>query len=89
LIKVSIALRVYPNASRDEVLGFAGGVLRVKLAAPPVKGKANARLVAFLSKRLDVDKGSVEIVKGHTGRNKLVTIHGLSLEDITKRLAPA
>jgi len=84
---VKIPLRAYPNAVRDEVLGFTGGILQVKVAAPPVKGKANDRLIAFFSQLLDISKGSVSIVKGHTSRNKLIAIDGLSRDDIMKRLS--
>ena len=87
MTKVSLSLRVHPNASRDEVLGFIDGVLRVKVAAPPLKGKANEKLVAFLSKLLDVNRDSISIVKGQTNRNKVVVIRGLSHEDIMKRLS--
>jgi len=84
--KARISLRVYPNASRNEVVGFSDGVLRVKISAPPVKGKANRELVTFLSRLLGVGKGSVDIVKGHTTRNKVLAIEGLSLEEVMERL---
>ena len=87
MAKVSICVRVSPNASRDEVLGFTDGVLRVRIAAPPVRGKANDRLIAFLGRLLGVSKDSVSIVKGQTSRDKLIAIDGLSHEDIMKRLA--
>ncbi|MFC1983722.1 DUF167 domain-containing protein [Chloroflexota bacterium] len=81
-----ISLRVHPNASRNEVVGFSDGVLRVKISAPPIKGKANRELVTFLSRLLGVGKGSVNIVKGHTTRNKVVAIEGLSREEVMNRL---
>ena len=83
-----ISLRVYPSAARSEVVGFTDGVLKVRVAAPPVKGQANKELIAFLSKTLAVEKGAVAIVKGHTSRSKVVAIDGLSQEDIIKRLSP-
>ena len=86
--KAKILLRVYPNASRNEVVGFANGVLRVKVSAPPIKGKANKELVAFLSRLLGVGKGSINIIKGHITRNKVVAIDGLSQEEVMKQLAP-
>ena len=64
------------------------GVLQVKVAAPPVKGKANRELVAFLSKALGVGKGSLTIVKGHTSRSKVIAVDGLSQEDVMKHLSP-
>ena len=86
--QVNISLRVQPNATRSEVVGFTEGVLQMKVAAPPVKGKANKELIAFLSQVLDVDKGSLAIVKGHTSRNKVIAINGLSQEEVVKRLLP-
>ena len=86
--EVKISLRVYPNASRNEVVGFAGGVLRVKIAAPPVNGKANRELIVFLSQLLGVSKGALTIVQGHTSPSKIIVIAGLNQEEVTKRLLP-
>ena len=83
-----ISLRVYPSANRNEIAGFADGVLRVKISAPPTRGKANKELIAFLSRLLEVGKGSVSIIKGHTTRSKVVVIDGLSREAVLKRLLP-
>jgi len=81
-----ISLLVHPNAARNEVVGFSDGVLLVKISAPPVKGKANRELIAFLSQKLAVGKGTLTIVKGHTSRNKLIAIDGLGQEEIIRRL---
>jgi len=86
--QAKISLRVYPNAARNEVVGFSEGVLRVKVSAPPVKGKANKELISFLSQTLGVGKGGLTIIKGHTSRNKVIAIDGLSQEEITRRLSP-
>ena len=86
--RVTISLRVYPNASRNELVSFTGGVLRIKVSAPPSKGKANRELITFLSRLLGVSKDSVNIMKGHTTRNKVVAIDGLSREEVMKRLLP-
>ena len=86
--EAKISLRVYPSASRNEMLGFTDGVLRVRVSAPPIKGKANRELITFLSRLLIVDKGSVNIIKGHTTRNKVVVIDGLSREEVMGRLLP-
>ena len=83
----SVSILVQPNAGRNEVVGFEDGALRVKIAAPPVKGRANRELVDFLSKRLGVSKGSITIEKGLTSRKKLIAIEGLSQDEIAKRLA--
>ena len=83
-----ISLRVHPNAPRNEVVGFAGGVLRVKIAAPPVRGKANRELIVFLSQLLGVSKGALTIVQGHTSPSKIIAITGLNQEEVIKRLLP-
>jgi len=82
----SVSVVVQPSASRNEVVGFEDGVLRVKIAAPPVKGKANRELVDFLSKRLRVSRGSITIEKGLTSRRKVVAIEGLSKDEVLRGL---
>jgi uncharacterized protein (TIGR00251 family) len=84
-----ISLHVYPNAPRNEIVGFSDGVLGVKVAAPPVKGQANRELVAFLSRVLGVGKGSLAIIRGHTSRNKLISVRDLSQEEVLRRLSPS
>ena len=84
--ETKISLRVYPNGGRNEIVGFSGGILRIKISAPPSKGKANRELITFLSRLLGVGKGSVNIIKGHTTRNKVVAIDGLSRSEVVERL---
>jgi len=83
-----LRLRVQPNAIRNEVAGFTEGVLLVKIAAPPVRGKANQELIAFLSQALGVAKGSLSLVKGHTSRNKVIAVEGLNHDEAVDRLFP-
>ncbi len=83
-----IAVRVYPNASRNAVAGSLGGVLQIRVCAPPEKGKANEKLIGFLSEMLGVSKSSISIVQGHNTRNKVIAINGLSPDDIMRRLLP-
>jgi uncharacterized protein (TIGR00251 family) len=73
-----IAIRVQPRASRTELVGLHGDALRIRLAAPPVDGAANEALVRFLAERLGVPRPAVELVAGHTGRAKIVLVHGLT-----------
>ena len=80
-------LRVHPGARRNEVVGFTQGVLEVKVASPPVKGKANHELIDFLSEALGISKSSLSIVKGLTSRNKVIAVTGLTQEDVIRRLA--
>jgi uncharacterized protein (TIGR00251 family) len=83
-----LAVKVTPNASRNEIMGFTDGVLQVRIAASPVKGKANKELIDFLSKALGLRKSSVSIVKGQTSRNKVVAIEGISRDEIISRFSP-
>ena len=71
---VLLSLHVQPGAKRTEAAGEHGGALRIRLAAPPVDGKANAELVRFLADAFDVPQRQVTIVRGETSRQKSVRI---------------
>ena len=77
---MKLALKVTPGARKNEVLGWeddypqVGRVLKVKIAAPPVEGKAYKEIVLFLARLLGVTKSSIEVVHGTSGRIKLVEI---------------
>jgi uncharacterized protein (TIGR00251 family) len=83
-----ILVRVHPGASRSDVLGFSGGVLRIRVAAPPVRDKANKELIAFLSRILGVNKGALTVIHGRASKDKVLAIEGMSQEQIMKRLLP-
>jgi len=83
---VTFAVRVVPRASRNEIAGIHGDALKVRLTAPPVEGRANDALIAFLAKRLGVRKSQVEIVAGDTSRRKLIRVIGLSGQEVEERL---
>ena len=84
--EAKITVRVYPGAPRSQIVGLAEGAWRIKVAAPPLEGKANKELVDFLSKLLDVSKSSVTITQGLTSRNKVITVEGLSQAEVNRRL---
>lgn len=77
---MKLALKVTPGAKKNEILGWeddypqVGRVLKVKIAAPPVEGKANKEIVVFLAKALGIPKTAIEVVHGTSGRIKLVEI---------------
>lgn len=79
---VLLWVHVVPGAARSEVVGTHGDALKVRVAAPPVDGKANAALEAHLAERLDVARSSVEVVGGHTARRKRVRIAGATIESV-------
>ncbi len=73
--RLGFRVRIQPSAPRSELLGWnSAGELRISIAAPPVEGKANKKLIALLSKRLSVPKGDVRIEAGEKGRGKIVTV---------------
>ena len=80
-------LKVIPNAARSEITGYKDGILLVKIAAAPIKGKANRELVALLSRMLGVSKSAITIIKGQMSRNKVVSVEGLNRKEITERLS--
>jgi uncharacterized protein (TIGR00251 family) len=84
--QVNITVQVQPNARSNAVLGFEDGVLHLKIAAPPVKGKANRELIEFLSKLLGVSRGSINIERGITGRRKVIAIAGHDPDKIIERI---
>ena len=82
----NIRIRLIPRSSRNEIVGKENDVLKIKLTAPPVEGKANKALVQLLAKKLRVPKRDVEIVSGERSREKIVRVYGLSPGEIDRRL---
>lgn len=75
-------VRVLPRGRRDQVVGLHGDALKVRLTAPPVKGKANRALQEFLAGRLGVSRSAVEILSGHTSRHKRVRVRNVSADAV-------
>ena len=84
-----ISVKVLPNAGRNEIVGLANDVWRIKVAAPPDKGKANKELTEFLSEVLGTRKDAIELIKGQASHNKLLCITGKTLEEVNHILALA
>lgn len=82
-----LRLRVQPRASRDEIVGWQEGALRLRVTAPPVEGEANRAVAALLARVLRITPSRIRVVRGERGRNKLVEITGLGEDDVRSRLA--
>jgi len=83
----ALAVRVTPRASRNRIAAVLGdGTIKIQLTAAPVDGEANAKLIAFLAKVLDVAKSNIEIVAGTTGREKLISIVGMDAATLHERI---
>jgi uncharacterized protein (TIGR00251 family) len=76
---VTVDVLVQPRAAREGIGPVVGDRLKVSVNAPPVDGQANAAVVRTLAAALGVNRGSVEIVRGETGRRKTVRIRGVTL----------
>ena len=77
-----LSLKVVPGSSRDEIVGWLGDSLKVKVKAPPDKGRANEAVVALLAERLGIDTSSITVASGHTSPAKVVAIDGMDDEAI-------
>lgn len=83
----ALAIRVTPRARKNEISGILeDGTVRIRLAAPPLEGKANQALIRFLAEVLEVPAASLEIVAGATSRNKLVSVLDLDAGEVQARL---
>jgi uncharacterized protein len=78
--------KVVPGSSRTALCGVLDGMLKVKVAAAPEKGKANKCLTDFLAKQLGIKKNDVAVYSGQTSPVKQIQIHGVSIADVDKLL---
>jgi uncharacterized protein (TIGR00251 family) len=85
-LSTRLKLKVVPGASRSEVAGWLGDMLKVKVSAPPEKGKANVAVEALVAKTLNLPASSVKIVSGTSSQHKVIEIRGLSKVQIFQKL---
>jgi uncharacterized protein (TIGR00251 family) len=83
---VTLTVRVVPRSSRNQIVGAENGALKIKLAAPPVEGAANAALIELMADWLNVRKSAVTIVSGDKARRKVVRVSGVTAEQVKARL---
>jgi len=83
---VRLTVHVRPGARRTEIGGLHGDALAIRIAAPPVDGRANDALIHLLAARLGVPAGHVAIVAGAGSRRKLINVAGIDLADAIARL---
>jgi len=85
-ITARILVQAHPGAKKNAVVRSEEGVWHIKVAAPPIEGKANRALIEFLSEILDVPKSRISIEKGATSRRKLVVVEGMAEAQSAARL---
>ena len=81
-----LSVKVVPGSSKNELAGWLGESLKLRVTAKPEKGKANSAVVSLLSEYLGIPKNQLSIKSGHTSSRKVVTIIGLSTSQVKKRL---
>jgi uncharacterized protein (TIGR00251 family) len=84
-----LRVRVQPRASRPGLVGARGGALLVRVASPPVEGAANEALLRLLGRELGVAPSAIRILRGAGGREKLLSVQGLTAEAVRIRLRSA
>ncbi len=83
----TLELKTIPNAPRDEIAGWLGDALKVKVHAPALEGRANDALLEFLADKLGIHRRDVTLVRGDKSRHKVVRITGLTLAEVKARVA--
>jgi uncharacterized protein len=88
---VTLAVRAQPGAKKSEIVGVYGegatAQLKIAVKAPPIEGRANLALVAFLSETFGVAKSKIEIVSGELSRSKVFLLRGVTLEKAQSKLS--
>jgi hypothetical protein len=85
-VTIELEIKLVPGASRSGIAGWLGEVLKVRVAAPPERGKANAALLATLADALGIPPQQVRLLRGRTSPRKRVEILGLSEAEVRERL---
>jgi uncharacterized protein (TIGR00251 family) len=87
---VTLAVRAQPGAKKTSITGIYGegdnAQLKIAVQAPPIEGRANSALIAFLSKLLGAPKGAIELINGELSRSKVFLIRGVSMEQARSKL---
>jgi uncharacterized protein (TIGR00251 family) len=89
---VTLAVRAQPGAKKTAIVGVYGegaaAQLKIAVHAPPIEGRANAALIAFLAETFSLPKNAVELISGELSRSKVFLIRGLARQDAERLLLP-
>ena len=86
---MKLPVKVIPGSSRTGIAGWLGDTLKVRVTAPPERGKANAAVEATIAEALGIPADCVRIATGHTAARKVVEIAGLTGPEVHRRLSKA
>lgn len=84
----TLSVRVHPGAKRDAATELHAGTVKIALNAPPVDGKANEALIAFVAERVGIPRSKIALVAGMTNRSKTLRITGKSAAEVQAALSP-
>ncbi len=84
---VTFAVKVHPRARKNAITGEVGDALKIDLTAPPVEGRANDGVIAFVAELLRVPRSSVSIAAGQSSRNKVIRVGGVTAAQVRERLS--
>lgn len=84
----TVSVRVHPGARRNAVSGIHAGAVKISLTTPPVDGRANEALIAFVAELLGIPRARVSLVAGMTGRAKVLRITGKNAAEVRAALFP-
>jgi len=83
---LQLTVHVQPGAKTTSCAGIHGDALKIRLAAPPVDGKANQALIAWLAKTLGCPQSAIELIRGQTSRRKTLSINTDDAEALSRQL---
>ncbi len=81
--RLLLSVRVQPGATSDQIVGSYNGALKIRLAAPAQRNRANRHLLEFLATTLNVPAKNLSLSRGRSSRNKMVQVRGFSREELT------
>ena len=82
----TLQVRIHPGARKNAITGIHAGALKISLTTPPVDGRANEALIAFLSDQLRIPKASISLISGQTNRSKTLRIATLTAPQVEAAL---
>ena len=82
--RITLTLHIQPGAKKTAFAGLHGDALKIRLAAPPVDGKANEALLRFVAEALSLPKSAVSLKSGQTSRRKVLELQGATPEAVTR-----
>ncbi len=80
--RITLTLHIQPGAKKTEFAGRHGDALKIRLAAPPVDGKANEALIKFVAETLKVPKSAVSLKSGQSSRSKVLEVVGIDVAQV-------